>query len=522
VDNEPTPDSDALPLSVTPAVEAERMVLSAMLHGGAEAASEHLTPGDFYERRHAVLYNHILEIWADNREPTPAAVLKRLADRNELTRSTSVGYLHDLQALHASPLEIAHYARTVLDEADRRRTETLAIRLKQAAEISDADARQRKVAEILTDAVPGARDRDSWTPIDLTAYLDGTHVRPEPTVGIARQDGLRLLYPGKEHAVIGEMESGKSWFSLACVAAELHAGQHVVYIHFEEADPADSVERLLVLGVPAHHIRRGFRFVGPSTPVTPAQIGRLLDPAPSLVILDGQNEGMALHSQAIREEDGAAQFRKLLVKPWTDAGAAVLSCDHVVKDKEARGRYALGSIHKGNALNGSLILLENRDPFGRGQRGASGVYVVKDRPGHLRKHGQGTKTSGKSYLGQIVVDDTRRWRDALELAFLPPADDIPAEAKPKSPLGQWILDAIAAQPEQTVANREQLFALLRKAGYTLRTADVREALEDLIVAESLVEHLGKRNAKGYRIPPSTDTQLPSTPTQLALPDVDGE
>ena len=36
-----------------------------------------------------------------------------------------------------------------------------------------------------------------------------------------RSDGLQLIYPGKEHAVIGEMESGKSWLLVACVAAEL-------------------------------------------------------------------------------------------------------------------------------------------------------------------------------------------------------------------------------------------------------------------------------------------------------------
>jgi hypothetical protein len=77
----------------------------------------------------------------------------------------------------------------------------------------------------------------------------GEHVTPEPTVGVARTDGLRLLYPGKEHAVIGEMESGKSWLALACVAAEIVRGNRVVYVHFEEADPGDTIERLRALGV---------------------------------------------------------------------------------------------------------------------------------------------------------------------------------------------------------------------------------------------------------------------------------
>jgi hypothetical protein len=121
---------------------------------------------------------------------------------------------------------------------------------------------------------------DTWAPVDLAPYVDGTIVRPEPTIGLARSDGLRLLYPGKEHAVIGEMEAGKSWVAIACVAAELLAGRHAVYIHFEESDPTDTVERLRALGVPAAAIRSRLRFVGPERPVAPAALAALLNPVP--------------------------------------------------------------------------------------------------------------------------------------------------------------------------------------------------------------------------------------------------
>lgn len=511
--DEPTPPADH-ERPVNPAVAAGRRILGAMMLGAAEAATQHLTDQDFHDYRDARIYDHVLELWGGGEPTDPVAILKRLSDRGELTRPDTAAYLHTLLEQACDHTQISYYAKIVLDAADQRRTAELGARITQAADISDPEVRRLKVAEVIASGTRGDRERDSWTPIDLTPYLDGTHERPEPAVGIARQDGLRLLYPGKEHAVIGEMESGKSWFSLASVAAELMAGNTVVYIHFEESDPADSVERLQALGVPGHRIAAGFRFVGPSAPVTPDRIHRLLDPAPTLVILDGQNEGMALHSQAIREEDGAAKFRQLLVKPWTDAGAAVLSCDHVVKDKEARGRYALGSIHKGNALNGSLILLENQDPFGRGQRGTSRVYAVKDRPGHLRRHGQGTKTSGKTYLGQVVVDDTRRYRDALDLAFLAPAEDIPdAETGPlRNPLDQWILTAIGSEPEQTVASKRTLFAVMRKHGYHVRDTETMDALDDLVVAGQVTETRGNRGAKGYRI------AAPITPSDAGQPE----
>ena len=178
----------------------------------------------------------------------------------------------------------------------------------------------------------------TWQPINLGPFMDGTHVRPQATIGIARTDDVRLLYPGKEHAVIGEMESGKSWLALGCVVPELLAGRRVVYVHFEEADPSDTVERLQLLGVPDEAILERFAFVGPNEPVDTHALAALLDPAPSLVVLDGVNEAMSVRTMGIRDEDGAAAFRRRIVKPCTAVGAATLACDHVVKDRERRGR----------------------------------------------------------------------------------------------------------------------------------------------------------------------------------------
>jgi hypothetical protein len=88
----------------------------------------------------------------------------------------------------------------------------------------------------------------TWEPVDLGPWLRGEIEQPHPALGISRSDGLQLLYPGREHAVLGETESGKTWFALGCVAAELTAGHYVVYIHYEEGDPASTIERLQLLG----------------------------------------------------------------------------------------------------------------------------------------------------------------------------------------------------------------------------------------------------------------------------------
>jgi hypothetical protein len=89
----------------------------------------------------------------------------------------------------------------------------------------------------------------TWEPVDLGPWLRGEAEHPEPALGIHRSDGLQLIYPGREHAVLGETESGKTWFALGCVAAELALGNHVVYIQYEEGDPASTIERLTLLDV---------------------------------------------------------------------------------------------------------------------------------------------------------------------------------------------------------------------------------------------------------------------------------
>lgn len=350
------------------------------------------------------------------------------------------------------------------------------------------------------------QEGDSWQPVDLGPYLRGEVVRPEPTVGMARSDGLRLLYPGKEHTVVGEMESGKSWFMLGCAAAELVAGHHVVYIHFEESDPGDTVERLVLLDVPQDAILELFHFVGPEHPATAERLAGLLSPVPSLVILDGINEAMSLHRLAIREEDGAAEFRRRIVKPFTRAGAAVLGADHVVKDREKRDRGPLGSIHKGNALSGTLIMLENAEPFGRGQKGRSHVFVTKDRPGVLRRHGRADRRiPGKTFMGEMVVDDTRLEYAWLSLRLWAPAQErpvgeaeVPVELVPE-PTPE-IDEAVFAAALRVIERGEEPSTRMIKAEAHMGFTKAADALARLKMAGRLIETAGPRNARLYSLP----------------------
>jgi hypothetical protein len=364
------------------------------------------------------------------------------------------------------------------------------------------DAPGRTPGSVEPDGLAELEETDSWapTPAELVeAILSGSVSAPEPAVGIVREDGHPFLYPGLEHALIGEMEAGKSWFALACVAAELRAGRRVGYVHFEESDPTSTYLRLnRQFGVTGQALKELFWFVGPERRISVTDVDRLLAPgAPSLVVLDGVNEAMALHGMGIFDADGAADFRRRLVKPWKRSGAAVLSLDHVAKSEEGRSSgYAYGAVGKGNGLDGAMLQLENAEPFGDGRRGVSHVYVTKDRHGQLRKLGrpkESRTSAGRAFfVGRMVIDASvpGAWR----MEFCKPA---PADAAPDPELdflGQErkalardaeldaaVLEAVTeldANPNVESVSGRKVVAHVK--GF--RAQDVRTALERLQIA----------------------------------------
>ena len=222
----------------------------------------------------------------------------------------------------------------------------------------------------------------TWEPIDLGPYLRGEIEPPKPpSIGIHRSDGIQIIYPGREHSFVGDTESGKTLLALGCTAAELTAGHRVVYIHYEEAGPESTIERLRLLGVTDDLLLPPlFRFIAPNQAAHKEWITALLTPPPALVIHDGINEAMSLHGDDIDKADGAASFRRRLIAPFLRAGTATIACDHLPMGADASRKNAYGSVHKGNAIDGARIALENRDTFGRGMRGRSNVFISKTGP----------------------------------------------------------------------------------------------------------------------------------------------
>jgi AAA domain len=256
--------------------------------------------------------------------------------------------------------------------------------------------------------VPGVKDRpdSSWAPVNLEPILEGGTDDPPPSI-LTRTDGQALFYTSRVHVIAGEPESGKGWLVCRAVVDELHAHQHVVYIDFETT-ASEIVSRLVSLGARVDEVVEFFHYIRPDEPlgdVDPASIAT----GATLVIVDGTTEALATFGLKLESNTDQAAFLKMLARPMADAGAAVVLLDHVTKDRDRRGRWAIGSQHK---LAGTDVtyMLDQKMPFGRGLSGVSRLTVSKDRPGYIRAASVSGKTAGDVRLssdpdtGSVAVE----------------------------------------------------------------------------------------------------------------------
>lgn len=229
-----------------------------------------------------------------------------------------------------------------------------------------------------------------WEPVDLTGALkrDG----PLPPAVLERGDSTFLLYPGRTHAFIGEPEGMKSWGWQVAAAQLLAAGRPVLVLDFENDEDA-VVERLRALGVHDEDILAQLTYIRPEGPWEDLTANRLAELRAEgrfvLVVVDGVTDGMATLKLDPDKNKDAATFDRMLVKPFARAGAAVVLTDHVVKDREGRGRYAIGAQHKLAAIDGATFVFEVIASFGREREGVARIELTKDKPGWLRRNATG-------------------------------------------------------------------------------------------------------------------------------------
>lgn len=94
-----------------------------------------------------------------------------------------------------------------------------------------------------------------------------------------------------------------------------------------------------------------------------------------------------------------------------ETGAAVVVIDHVGKDREARGRFAIGAQSKMSYLTGASYMVEILEPLGVGMIGKLSIRIGKDRRGQVRpKSGPWRKGDRTQPTAVAVIDSTEPGR----------------------------------------------------------------------------------------------------------------
>src|SRR5690606_21690231 len=160
----------------------------------------------------------------------------------------------------------------------------------------------------------------------------------------------------------------------------------------------------------------------------------------------------------------------------------VVLIDHVTKDPDSRGRYALGGQAKMNALDGAAYVIEIGEPIGRGMRGAVVMRIAKDRPGSVRpKCGKWRSTDRTQEAARVIVDSSD---GGIEVTVEPPRGSV-ADPQQESDSGfrptgimEKVSRLLEAAGEQMT--RTSVFESLRRDGVKARKQTVLEAIQILV------------------------------------------
>lgn len=341
----------------------------------------------------------------------------------------------------------------------------------------DADARPVNVFE------------RSWRPVDLTPVLDRTWTPISATVG-ARTDGQAVLYPGRVHTLASETEAGKTWLALSLARDELDAGNHVVYLDFED-DEGGIAGRLLAIGTARDTIRNRFHYLRPATALGTGihrdDLHAVLDQGPTLVILDGITAAMTLHGFDVISNRDVAAFAQILPATIAATGPAVLLLDHVTKSSETRGRYALGAVHKLNGVTGASLLLDVVAPIRIGSTGRSRIRIAKDRPADLRRHAlPSLDGTGLDWFADLVVES--HGDDFVEVTIEPPNPRVASPARKRPTVYMKRVSDVLEGVAVPLSQRDIL------ARVTGNASHIRSAIAAMVDEEFIRTSAGPRGA----------------------------
>lgn len=441
-----------------------------------------------------------------------------IAPWSGLTREQALERLREMtpQAMATAAYSGGQTFESILDaQIDRKAKEPAPAWLDDA--IAEARAAERfesgpatasrageAVAEAATEATKAPTTPEplapSWAPVPLAEILSGKHRTPAPSI-MPRNDERHLVYAGLVHSFHGESESGKSLLVQSVAAQQIKDGHGVVYIDFE-SDAPSVVGRMRAMGCTVGQIAAHLLYIRPeaSPTATTAELAAfedLLTQRPALIVLDGVTDALGLMGLTSKDNDEAARwFREVPRRIARETGAAVIVIDHVTKNADSRGRFAIGGQAKMAAIDGAAYVVDVVEPLGAGKRGRLSVRIAKDRPGGVRGHCGAFRSSDRTQEAASVIVDSTGGGIAVDVRAPQFADEATVErhkAERAAGLMRAIIDEVTVHPGATTNAITKAVAG--------RSEAIGAALRELIADGYLTTKAGARNSTEHYLGP---------------------
>jgi hypothetical protein len=305
----------------------------------------------------------------------------------------------------------------------------------------------------------------NWQALNLAA--PEFEVESEPPVVCG------LIYRGRRHLISGVPEAAKTMLALIMGLEHMRAGLgRFALIDFESGPQATRL-MLTDLGATPDELAAVW-YVEAAAPPDEDDFAALTEYEVTLAAIDAAAGAYGVSDLDDNARKDAETFGRDWIDPLWQRGIASLVLDHVTKNAESRGRFAIGSERKAGRVDVHLGL-EVVKPITRGGVGMFRVRAHKDRPAWLRR----------PYAAEMeLASDPETHR--LTWAFREPAETgdgwRPTALMQK--VSQYLERQSGPVPRSTVEQH-----VTGKGQY------LRQAMDELVAGGYLTESDGPRGAK---------------------------
>jgi Fe2+ transport system protein FeoA len=329
------------------------------------------------------------------------------------------------------------------------------------------------------------RDIPDMTITDDTPLLD--LARHWPTVNLADPQYAippdppaiaGLLYEGKRHVASGPQESAKTLIAYHLLLLALREGQQVAVVDLEMG-PVATRRMLSDLGATDDELGT-LVYTEPTGPPSHADLERIAVAEVRYVLIDAAAGAFDLTGLDDNSRKDAEAWARQWVQPLFSRGIATIVLDHVTKNVEGRGKYAIGSERKTGGADVHLGF-EALKTLTRGGTGLVKITAHKDRGAYLQRPTAAiVELASDPDTHQITI--TYKAPEAMEDG--PVKHTIYAERVSK---------ALEANDGQPMSQRQLVEACQGGTDY------IRDAANELVQAGYATVETGPRDAKNYTL-----------------------